>query len=138
MVAKLSEAPPPPATTAQVLSPLKNVVASLVPAVPSLFTGTVPDARLVALRLVRLIPLTAGSVAGKRASGTVPLPKFAAFNDVRLAPLTAGSVAGKRASGTVPEDKSAASRSPVNDVAVMLPLSSMVAVLFCMIVPVAS
>ena len=138
MVAKLSDAPPPLATVAQVLSPLRNVVASLVPAVPSLSTGTVPELRFEAFKEVRLVPLAAGSVAGKRASGTVPLPRFEAFSAVRLTPLAAGSVAGKRASGIVPEARLVALRLPENDAAVMFPLSSMVAVLFWMIVPVAS
>ena len=112
-------------------------MASLVPDAPSLSTGTVPLVSWVALSAVRLVPLAAGKVAGKRASGTVPLPRFEAFNAVRFTPLTAGRVAGKRASGIVPEARLAALRFPENDVAVMLPLSSIIAVLFWMIVPVA-
>jgi hypothetical protein len=70
MVEKLS---PPPEPAAQVLSPLRYVVASLVPDAPNLKTGTVPLPRFVAFKAVRFTPLAAGSVAGKRASGTVPL-----------------------------------------------------------------
>jgi hypothetical protein len=138
MVAKLSDAAPTPETVAQVLSPLKNVVPSLVPEVPSLRTGTVPEPRFDALRAVRLMPLAAGNVAGKRASGTVPLVSCVALSAVKLAPDVAGSAAGNRASGTVPEARLDAFKLPENDAAVILPLSSIVAVLFCMIVPVAS
>jgi hypothetical protein len=155
MVLKLSEAPTL-ATTAQVLSPLKNVVASLVPAVPSLSTGTVPDARLVALRLVRFTPLAAGNVAGsavklapliagrangKRASGIVPLLRFEAFRLVKFDPLTAGRTAGNLASGIVPLPRFAAFRAvilapfPLNDVAVSNPASLIVAVLVLILVP---
>jgi hypothetical protein len=73
--------------------------------VPSRAVATLPEARLLAFKDVRLAPLAAGSVAGKRASGTVPEPRFDAFKAVRLTPLAAGKVAGNRASGTVPEAK---------------------------------
>ena len=72
MVAKLSDVEPPE-TMAHVLSPLRYVVASLVPDVPSLKTGTVPLPRFVAFRAVRFTPLAVGSVAGNCASGIVPL-----------------------------------------------------------------
>jgi hypothetical protein len=48
--------------------------------------GTVPEPRFEAFKAVRLTPLAAGSVAGKRASGTVPVVRFEAFNAVREAP----------------------------------------------------
>src|SRR5262245_29822744 len=44
----------------------------------------------------------AGSVAGKRALGTVPLARLLALRFVRFAPEIAGSVAGKRAFGMIP------------------------------------
>jgi hypothetical protein len=46
--------------------------------------ATVPVERLDALRLVRLTPLAAGSVAGNRALGTVPVERLLAFRLVRL------------------------------------------------------
>ena len=72
---------------------------------PSLAVGTVLLPRLAASRDVKLTPLAAGNVAGKRASGTVPEPRFVALRAVRLTPLDAGMVAGKRASGTVPDPR---------------------------------
>jgi hypothetical protein len=54
----------------------------------------VPLPRFVAFNAVRLTPLDAGKVAGKRASGIVPLPKFVAFSAVKFTPLAAGNVAG--------------------------------------------
>jgi hypothetical protein len=127
IVAKLSDAAPPPDTVAQVLSPLRYVVASLVPDAPNLKTGTVPLVSSVAFNAVRFAPLAAGRVAGSA---------------VRFAPLTAGSVAGKRASGTVPEVNSVAFKAvsnappPLKLVAVSKPASDIVAELFCIIVPV--
>ena len=44
-------------TTAKVLSPLKNVVASLVPEAPRRAIGTVPEPSSEAFRLVMLAPL---------------------------------------------------------------------------------
>ena len=52
----------------------------------------VPLASAEAFSAVRLAPLTAGSVEGKRASGIVPLASADAERFVRFAPLTAGSV----------------------------------------------
>src|SRR4029078_10663102 len=46
---------PPPATVAQVLSPLRNVVELAVP-LPSRAVATVPVARFEALRAVRFVP----------------------------------------------------------------------------------
>lgn len=69
---------------------------------------TVPELMLEAFKLVKFVPETAGSVAGKRASGTVPEAKLEAFKLVKLAPDTAGRVAGNLASGTVPEVKAVA------------------------------
>ena len=44
-------------TTAKVLSPLRNVVASLVPEAPRRAIGTVPEPSSEAFRLVMLAPL---------------------------------------------------------------------------------
>jgi hypothetical protein len=112
MVAKLSDAVPPDAV-AQVLSPLRYVVLSLVPDEPSLKTGTVPDVNCVAFSAVRFTPLAAGSVAGKRALGIVPVVNSVAFNAVIKLP------------------------SPLKLVAVSNPTSDILALLTCMIVPVA-
>src|SRR6266851_5891539 len=73
-----------PLGTAQVLSPLRKVVASAVP-LPSRAAPTVPLASLLALRDVRFVPEAAGKVAGKRASGSVPDDKSPALRVVRLA-----------------------------------------------------
>ena len=141
IVAKLSEARPPPETVAHVLSPLRKVVASLVPAVPSLATGTVPLPKFVALRAVKLTPLAAGNVAGNLASGTVPLPKFVALRAVKLTPLAAGNVAGNLASGIVPLLKFVAFNAvrlvpdPLNAVADSVPTSLIDARLVCIEVP---
>lgn len=70
----------------QAPSPRRKVELLAVP-LPSLAVGTAPLERFEALRDVRFAPLTAGNVAGKRASGTVPLARFDAFNDVNEAPL---------------------------------------------------
>ena len=143
MVAKLSDAAPPPATVVHVLSPLKNVVASLVPDAPSLNTGTVPEVSSVALSAVKLTPDAAGSVAGNLPSGTVPDVNWVAFNAVRLVADTAGSVAGNLPSGMVPEVSSVALSAvsklptPLKLTAVSNPASDMLALLTCMIVPVA-
>jgi hypothetical protein len=58
IVAKLSAA-----GAAHVLSPLRNVVTFLVPAVPSLSTGTVPESKFVAFSAVILAPLPLNDVA---------------------------------------------------------------------------
>jgi hypothetical protein len=127
IVAKLSDAVPPPATVAQVLSPLRYVVLSLVPDAPNLKTGTVPLVSSVAFNAVRLVPLAAGNVAGSA---------------VRFTPLTAGNVAGNLAFGMVPEVNSVAFNAvraappPLKFVAVSSPASDIVAELFCIIVPV--
>jgi hypothetical protein len=121
MVAKLSDAAPPPETVAHVLSPLRYVVLSLVPDAPNLKTGTVPLVSAVAFNAVRFAPLAAGSVAGSA---------------VRFTPLTAGSVAGNLPSGTVPEVNSVAFNAvsaappPLKLVAVSNPASDIVAELF--------
>jgi hypothetical protein len=121
MVAKLSDAVPPPDTVAHVLSPLRDGVLSLVPDEPNLKTGTVPDVNCVAFSAVRFAPLAAGNVAGSA---------------VRFTPLTAGSVAGNRAFGIVPEVNSVAFNAvsaappPLKLVAVNNPASDMVAELF--------
>ena len=99
-------------TVTQVLSPLKYVVASLVPEAPSLSTGTVPVVNCVALSAVRLAPDTAGNVAGKRASGTVPEVNCVALSAVIKLP------------------------SPLKLVAVSSPASDIEAELTCMMVPV--
>jgi hypothetical protein len=127
IVAKLSDAAPPPDTVAHVLSPLRYVVASLVPDAPNLKTGTVPLVSSVAFNAVRFTPLAAGNVAGSA---------------VRFTPLTAGSVAGNLAFGIVPEVNSVAFKAvsaappPLKFVAVSSPASDIVAELFCIIVPV--
>jgi hypothetical protein len=156
IVAKLSDAVPPPDTVAHVLSPLRYVVASLVPDEPNLKTGTVPDVSCVALSAVRfapeaigrvagnavkLTPLMAGNVSGKRAAGIVPDARFVAFSEVKFIPLIAGNVAGKRASGIVPDVSCVALNAvnedpaPENPVAVITPLSLIDAVLVCILVP---
>jgi hypothetical protein len=120
MVLKLSDAAPPLATVAQVLSPLRYVVLSLVPDAPNLKTGTVPDVNCVAFSVVRFTPLAAGNVAGSA---------------VRFAPLTAGNVAGNLASGTVPDVNCVAFNaviklpSPLKLIAVNTPASDMLALL---------
>jgi hypothetical protein len=141
MVLKLSDADAL-TTVAQVLSPRKYVVLSLVPDAPSLSTGTVPEVSSVAFKAVRFAPDAAGNVAGKRASGTVPEVNCVALSAVMFAPLAAGSVAGKRASGMVPLVSSVAFSAvikvptPLKLVAVNNPASDMLALLTCMIVPV--
>ena len=57
-------------TTCQVLSPLRNVVESLVPLVPSRSTPTVPEERFEAFKDVRLVPDNAGKVAGRQTTST--------------------------------------------------------------------
>lgn len=52
---------------------------------------TVPVARLEALSEVRFAPLAAGRVAGKRASGTVPDARLEAFRLVSEAPEPLGA-----------------------------------------------
>jgi hypothetical protein len=141
MVAKLSDAVPPPDTVAHVLSPLRYVVASLVPDAPNLKTGTVPLPRFVAFSEVKFVPLIAGNVSGKRASGIVPDARFVAFSEVKFVPLIAGNVAAKRASGIVPDVSCVALKAvnedpaPENPVAVITPLSLIDAVLVCILVP---
>jgi hypothetical protein len=103
---------PPLVTVAQVLSPLRYVVLSLVPDEPNLKTGTVPDVNCVALSAVRFVPLAAGNVAGNLASGIVPEVSSVAFNAVIKLP------------------------EPLKLVAVNNPASDMLALLTCMIVPV--
>ena len=100
-------------TVAQVLSPLKYVVASLVPEAPSLSTGTVPVVNCVALSAVRLAPDAVGNVAGKRASGIVPVVNCVALSAVIKLP------------------------SPLKLIEVNRPASDIEALLTCMIVPVA-
>ena len=140
-MAKLSD-DDPPATVAQVLSPLRYVVFSQVPDEPNLRTGTVPEVNCVALSAVRLTPELAGRVAGNLASGTVPEVSCVALSAVRLTPELTGSVAGKRASGKVPEVNSVAFNaviklpSRLKLVAVNNPTSDILALLTCMIVPV--
>ena len=96
----------------------------------SLASGTVPEARSEASRLVRFAPLIAGSVAGNLASGTVPEARSDASRLVRFAPLIAGRVAGNLASGTVPEARLSALRAvseapePLNEPAVTAPVTS--------------
>ena len=141
IVAKLSD-DDPPATVAQVLSPLRYVVLSLVPDEPNLRTGTVPEVNCVALSAVKLAPELAGRVAGNLASGIVPEVNCVALSAVKLAPELAGSVAGNLASGTVPDVNSVALSAviklpaPLKLVAVNKPASDMLALLTCMIVPV--
>jgi hypothetical protein len=53
----------------------------LIPATRAAFT--VPLARFVAFKAVRLTPLAAGNVAGNLASGIVPAVRFVALNAVR-------------------------------------------------------
>ena len=79
-----------PPAVAQVPSPRRKVVLFAVPE-PSRAVPTVPDARLLAFKDVRLAPLAAGSVAGKRASGTVPEPRLEAFRLVSDAPEPLGA-----------------------------------------------
>jgi hypothetical protein len=140
MVAKLSDAPPP-ATVAHVLSPLRYVVASLVPDWPNLETGTVPLPRFVAFKAVRFIPLAAGSVAGNCASGIVPLVSWVALSAVKLIPELAGNVAGNLASGIVPLVNWVALSAvilappPLKLVAVSRPESLMLAELTLIVVP---
>src|SRR6266403_107777 len=74
----------PPLGTAQVLSPLRKVVAFAVPP-PRRAVATVPLARLDALRVVRFAPEAEGKVAGKRASGSVPDDRSLALRVVRSA-----------------------------------------------------
>ena len=52
----------------------------------SLASGTVPEARSEASRLVRFAPLIAGRVAGNLASGTVPEARLSALRAVSEAP----------------------------------------------------
>ena len=53
----------------------------------SLASGTVPEARSEASRLVRFAPLIAGRVAGNLASGTVPEARLSALRAVSAEPL---------------------------------------------------
>src|SRR2546430_1165633 len=71
----------PPLGTAQVLSPLKNLVESAVP-LPSRAAGVMPLPRFEALRAVRFAPEATGKMAGKRASGSVPDDKSLALRVV--------------------------------------------------------
>ena len=63
-----------------------------------LIAGSVPVI-FAAGKFVKLAPLAAGNVAGNRASGTVPEARSDASRLVRLAPLIAGSVPVRLAAG---------------------------------------
>ena len=57
-------------------------------AVDNLAAATVPEAKLLALRLVRLTPLAAGNVAGNLASGIVPELKLLASKEFIIEAVT--------------------------------------------------
>jgi hypothetical protein len=62
-------------------------------------------------------------VVGKRDMLIVPELRFDAFKLVKFAPLTAGRVAGNRASGSVPLVMLAALIAPLNEAAVTDPVT---------------
>ena len=108
----------------QVLSPLKNLVVTELPD-PSLATLTVPEPKFDAFKAVKFAPLTAGSVEGNLASGTVPEVKLLAERLVKsiacqeLSPLKKVELLAvplpNLAVATVPEDKLLAFKA-VNEV----------------------
>ena len=94
-----------------VLSPLRKVVLFLVP-VPILAIGTVPLAKSLASKFVRLAPLIAGKVAGNLALGIVPALILFAFIAATL------NVPNATISTVSPFDNALAKTTEVPDVTV--------------------